>query len=188
MPGQHQHTLESLVKEAREVAERGVAGVILFGIPEHKDATGSEAWNDSGIVQRGLAALKDELGDEFVVIADLCLCEYTDHGHCGIIENEDRRQRPDTRGLSQDRRVAGACRRRHRGSLRDDGRAGRRDPSRARRRRVRGYADPRVRNQVRVQLLRSLPRGSRRRAPVRGSSLLPTGPGQRRGVTPRGGC
>ena len=89
MPGQHQHTLESLVKEAREVAERGVAGVILFGIPEHKDATGSEAWNDSGIVQRGLTALKDELGDEFVVIADLCLCEYTDHGHCGIIENED---------------------------------------------------------------------------------------------------
>ena len=89
MPGQHQHTLESLVKEAREVAERGVAGVILFGIPEHKDATGSEAWNDSGIVQRGLTALKDELGDEFVVIADLCLCEYTDHGHCGIIEHED---------------------------------------------------------------------------------------------------
>ena len=89
MPGQHQHTLESLVKEAREVAERGVAGVILFGIPEHKDATGSEAWNDSGIVQRGLTALKDELGDEFVVIADLCLCEYTDHGHCGIIANED---------------------------------------------------------------------------------------------------
>ena len=89
MPGQHQHTLESLVKEAREVAERGVAGVILFGIPEIKDATGSEAWNDSGIVQRGLTALKDELGDEFVVIADLCLCEYTDHGHCGIIENED---------------------------------------------------------------------------------------------------
>jgi porphobilinogen synthase len=89
MPGQQQHTLESLVKEAREVAERGVAGVILFGIPEHKDATGGEAWNDSGIVQRGLTALKDELGDEFVVIADLCLCEYTDHGHCGIIEGAD---------------------------------------------------------------------------------------------------
>ena len=89
MPGQQQHTLESLVKEAREVAERGVAGVVLFGIPEHKDATGSEASNTQGIVQRGLAALKDELGDGFVVIADLCLCEYTDHGHCGIIEGED---------------------------------------------------------------------------------------------------
>jgi porphobilinogen synthase len=89
MPGQQQHTLESLVKEAREVAERGVAGVVLFGIPAHKDATGSEASSEQGIVQRGLAALKDELGDGFVVIADLCLCEYTDHGHCGIIENGD---------------------------------------------------------------------------------------------------
>jgi len=89
MPGQQQHTLESLVKDAREVAERGVAGVVLFGIPAHKDATGSEASSAQGIVQRGLAALKDELGDGFVVIADLCLCEYTDHGHCGIIENGD---------------------------------------------------------------------------------------------------
>jgi porphobilinogen synthase len=89
MPGQQQHTLESLVKEAREIAERGVAGVVLFGIPAHKDATGSEASSEQGIVQRGLAALKDELGDGFVVIADLCLCEYTDHGHCGIIENGD---------------------------------------------------------------------------------------------------
>jgi porphobilinogen synthase len=89
MPGQQQHTLESLIKEAREIAERGVAGVLLFGIPAHKDATGSEAWSDDGMLQRGLGALKEELGDEFVVIADLCLCEYTDHGHCGIIEDGD---------------------------------------------------------------------------------------------------
>ncbi|MGH2755924.1 MAG: porphobilinogen synthase [Actinomycetota bacterium] len=89
MPGHHQHTLESLVKEAREVAERGVAGVLLFGIPERKDPTGSAAWSESGVAQRGLAALKDELGDDFIVIADLCLCEYTDHGHCGVIENDD---------------------------------------------------------------------------------------------------
>ena len=88
MPGHSQHTLESLVKESRELAERGVAGVILFGIPAHKDATGSEAWNDEAITQQGLRALKDELGDEFVVIADLCLCEYTDHGHCGVLNGE----------------------------------------------------------------------------------------------------
>lgn len=88
MPGHSQHTLESLVKESRELAERGVAGVILFGIPAHKDATGSEAWNDDGITQQGLRALKDELGDEFVVIADLCLCEYTDHGHCGVLDGD----------------------------------------------------------------------------------------------------
>jgi porphobilinogen synthase len=86
MPGQLQHTLESLVKEAREVVERGVAGILLFGVPEHKDATGTKAWDRDGIVQRGLRALKEEIGDEAIVIADLCLCEYTDHGHCGLLD------------------------------------------------------------------------------------------------------
>jgi porphobilinogen synthase len=88
MPGQHKHTLESLVKDAREHAERGVAGVLLFGIPATKDATGREAWNEQGIVQQGLRALKDELGNDLVVIADLCMCEYTDHGHCGILQGD----------------------------------------------------------------------------------------------------
>jgi porphobilinogen synthase len=88
MPGHSQHTLETLVKEARELADRGVAGVILFGIPAAKDEAGSEAWNPDGIVQRGLTALKDELGDETVVIADLCLCEYTSHGHCGVLDGK----------------------------------------------------------------------------------------------------
>jgi len=89
MPGHVKHTLESLTKEARELAERGVAGVLLFGIPAHKDASGSEAYNSDGIAQQGLRVLKDELGDDFVVIADLCLCEYTDHGHCGLIDGSD---------------------------------------------------------------------------------------------------
>jgi porphobilinogen synthase len=88
MPGQSQHTLESLVKEARELTDLGVAGVILFGVPARKDAEGSEAWNPDGIVQRALRAAKEELGDEAVVIADLCLCEYTEHGHCGILRGE----------------------------------------------------------------------------------------------------
>ncbi|MEA2451829.1 MAG: porphobilinogen synthase [Actinomycetota bacterium] len=88
MPGHQQHTLESLVKEGRELAARDVAGVVLFGIPTTKDAGGSESHNDNGITQQGLRALKDELGDDFVVVADLCLCEYTDHGHCGVLEGE----------------------------------------------------------------------------------------------------
>ena len=88
MPGHHQHTLESLVKEGRELAARDVAGVVLFGIPAAKDAVGSESHNPDGITQQALRALKDELGDDFVVIADLCLCEYTDHGHCGVLEGE----------------------------------------------------------------------------------------------------
>ena len=89
MPGQFQHSLESAVKEARELAAREVAGIMLFGVPARKDAIGSEAWNGEGIVQRGLRALKDELSDEIVVIADLCLCEYTEHGHCGILRGEE---------------------------------------------------------------------------------------------------
>ena len=88
MPGHAQHTLESLSKEAREIAARGVVGFVLFGIPERKDAHGSEAWNPAGIAQRGLQVLREELGDEAVVIADLCLDEYTDHGHCGVLADD----------------------------------------------------------------------------------------------------
>ena len=88
MPGHHQHTLESLVKEARRIAGLGVAGFILFGIPAAKDAGGSAAYHDRGIVQRALRALRDEVGAEALVMADLCLCEYTDHGHCGVLEGD----------------------------------------------------------------------------------------------------
>jgi len=86
MPGHHQHTLESLRKEARETFEGGVHAFVLFGVPARKDAEGSEAWNHDGIAQRGIRALREELGDEAVVIADLCLDEYTDHGHCGVLD------------------------------------------------------------------------------------------------------
>ena len=88
MPGQAQHTLESLVKESREIVERGVTGLLLFGIPASKDAGGSESFNPDGIVQHGLRALKEEFGDDIVLIADLCLCEYTSHGHCGVLSGE----------------------------------------------------------------------------------------------------
>ncbi len=83
MPGVVQHTRESLRKAAHEAVEAGVGGVMLFGIPSFKDAVGSQADADEGIVQRALRDLKSDLGDDAVVMADLCLCEYTDHGHCG---------------------------------------------------------------------------------------------------------
>jgi porphobilinogen synthase len=88
MPGQLQHTLESLRKEAAEIAGRGVSAFMLFGVPERKDAEGSEAWNPDGIAQRALRLLRDDLGDDHVLIADLCLDEYTDHGHCGVLDEE----------------------------------------------------------------------------------------------------
>src|SRR5919106_1464688 len=86
MPGHAQHTLESLVKEAREISSRGVHAFLVFGIPANKDAAGSQAYSDDGISQLGFRALRDELGDEAVLIGDLCLCEYTDHGHCGVLQ------------------------------------------------------------------------------------------------------
>ena len=86
MPGQSQHTLESLRKEVAEIASRGVLAFMLFGVPENKDAEGSQAWNADGIAQQALRVLREELGDEHVVIADLCLDEYTDHGHCGVLD------------------------------------------------------------------------------------------------------
>jgi len=86
MPGQLQHTLESVRKEAVEIAGRGVTAFMLFGVPARKDAEGSEAWNPDGIGQRAIAALRQEFGDDAVVISDLCLDEYTDHGHCGVLD------------------------------------------------------------------------------------------------------
>jgi porphobilinogen synthase len=87
MPGQLQHTLESLRKEAHEIASKGVTAFMLFGVPERKDAEGSQAWAERGIAQQGIRVLREELGDEHVVISDLCLDEYTDHGHCGVLDD-----------------------------------------------------------------------------------------------------
>ena len=88
MPGQSQHTLESLRKEAVDIASRGVRDFVLFGVPARKDAEGSESHTPKGVAQQGLRALKEELGEDAVVIADLCLDEYTDHGHCGVLTDD----------------------------------------------------------------------------------------------------
>ncbi len=87
MPGVFQHSVDRLVEAAREAWEAGVPAVLLFGLPETKDGVGSAAWSDDGIVQRAARALESEL-PEMVVIADLCFCEYTDHGHCGELDGE----------------------------------------------------------------------------------------------------
>src|SRR5579859_6189416 len=85
MPGVFQHTRDSLRKAAVEAVEAGVGGLMLFGIPAVKDARGSAADDPDGIVQQALADLATEVGDATVLMADLCLDEYTDHGHCGLL-------------------------------------------------------------------------------------------------------
>src|SRR6266540_545084 len=88
LPGVVQHTRESLRKEAHELANLGIPALILFGVPAEKDALGSAAWDPKGIAQLALSDLRDDLGDEVVLIADLCLDEYTDHGHCGVVTDK----------------------------------------------------------------------------------------------------
>ncbi len=84
MPGHAQITVDHLAAEAREIAGLGIPAVILFGIPETKDAIGSSSWDDSGVVQQAIRCLKDAT-PELLVITDLCFCEFTDHGHCGLL-------------------------------------------------------------------------------------------------------
>jgi len=88
MPGVVQHTRDSLRKAAVDAVQQGVGGLILFGIPAAKDARGSAADDPAGIIQLALRDLAAEVGDDTVLIADLCLCEYTDHGHCGVLADD----------------------------------------------------------------------------------------------------
>jgi porphobilinogen synthase len=87
MPGQMQHTESSLVEECGALVEAGVPAAMVFGIPAHKDESGSAAWDPEGIVQDALRRVRAESGDRLVLIPDLCLCEYTSHGHCGLIRD-----------------------------------------------------------------------------------------------------
>jgi porphobilinogen synthase len=87
MPGTAQCSIDEMLKDAREAASLGVGGILLFGIPEHKDATGSSGWDEHGPVQEAVRALKREV-PELVTITDVCMCEYTDHGHCGLLTPE----------------------------------------------------------------------------------------------------
>jgi len=104
LPGQSQHTRASLRAEVRELVQLGVPAVVLFGVPATKDPEGSEAWNPDGIVQLALQDLRDDHGDDIVLIPDLCVDEYTDHGHCGVLD--DRGQPDNDRTLDLYRKIA----------------------------------------------------------------------------------
>jgi porphobilinogen synthase len=86
MPGQHRLSIDELVKECKDAAGMGIPAVLLFGLPEEKDPRGSEAYAEDGIVQQAVRAVKDTVPD-LLVITDVCLCEYTSHGHCGVVED-----------------------------------------------------------------------------------------------------
>jgi len=86
MPGQYQFSADTVIEEVQELWSLGIPSVILFGLPDKKDEVGSRSWAEDGVVQRAVSAIKEKV-PEIVVITDVCLCEYTDHGHCGVIRN-----------------------------------------------------------------------------------------------------
>ena len=88
LPGVMQHTIDSLRTEVVQLAELGLRGIILFGVPAKKDDIGSGAFDEQGIAQQALRALRSEVGDDLVIIADLCVDEYTSHGHCGVLDDQ----------------------------------------------------------------------------------------------------
>ena len=88
MPGVFQLSIDELVKECKEVRDLGIPAVILFGIPDHKDEVGSGAYDANGIIQQSIRAIKAEVKD-LLIITDVCMCEYTSHGHCGVLNGEE---------------------------------------------------------------------------------------------------
>ncbi len=163
LPGVVQHTRESLRKEVRELADLGIPAVVLFGVPQHKDAIGSGAWDPDGIVQVALRDLRDEMGDRIVLIADLCLDEYTDHGHCGVLRPTARstttRRSSCTHGAAVAQADAGADVVAPSGMM--DGQVGAIRTA-LDTRGLREHGDPRLLGQVRVGAVRAVPRRGRR--------------------------
>ena len=160
LPGMARHSVDSLGAEADELVRLGVKGVILFGIPDEKDEDGSGAWDDDGIVQRAVRALRGR-APELVLITDVCLCEYTDHGHCGVIGDGEESTTMRRSSCSRGRRVSHARGgRRHRRAVGHDGRPRRRDPRGARRRRLSTRRSWPTRRST-PRLLRPVPRGRR---------------------------
>jgi porphobilinogen synthase len=100
MPGIHQQSVDQIVEEAREVESLGIPGIILFGLPESKDSRGASSISAQGVVQRAIEAIR-KAKLKLLVITDVCLCEYTDHGHCGVIENGEVANDPTLSVLSQ---------------------------------------------------------------------------------------
>ncbi|WCZ31726.1 Delta-aminolevulinic acid dehydratase [Corynebacterium massiliense DSM 45435] len=110
MPGQFQHTIDSLKRTVEDALNAGVKSVDLFGVPraEDKDATGSVAVRPDGILNRGINALREEFGDDLIVMADTCLDEFTDHGHCGVLDDKGRVKNDETVAIYQEMAVAQA--------------------------------------------------------------------------------
>ena len=104
LPGQFHYSPDRVAAGVEQALEAGVNKFLLFGLPCHKDACGSEAYNDQGIVQQGLRAIRQAFGQQVYLVTDVCMCEYTSHGHCGILDGQTGGQRQDSGIPGQHRR------------------------------------------------------------------------------------
>lgn len=89
MPGQYRHSLDRLHEELDELLQLGIHSILLFGIPEHKDEVGSQAYDENGIVQKAIRYIRQNYKEQFLILTDVCMCEYTSHGHCGILKDKE---------------------------------------------------------------------------------------------------
>jgi len=127
MPGNFQMSIDHLVKEVQKTKDMGIPAVLLFGIPDKKDEVASGAFAKDGIIQQAVRRIKDKVPD-ILVITDVCLCEYTSHGHCGMLEGYDVDNDTTLEVLAETAVSHASTRGGHGGSLGHDGRPGRRDP------------------------------------------------------------
>ena len=178
MPGVYQQSPDQIVEECREVADLGVPGVILFGLAENKDATGSEAAAANGAVQRSIEAIR-KAKLNLIVITDVCLCEYTSHGHCGVIEGDEVLNDPTLESAGRSGAFARARRSGHRRAIGHDGWARGRHPPKARRKQFSGRRDLRLRREILLRVLRAVSRSRAIRAAIRRPPQLPDGSGER---------
>ncbi len=109
MPGNYHHSVDMLPDEIEAIVELGIPAVILFGLPEKKDPTGSEGYDQHGVVQQAVREIKNVAGDDLLVITDVCLCEYTDHGHCGVIDATGSVLNDPTLDLLAEMAISHAC-------------------------------------------------------------------------------
>lgn len=190
LDGQFRYSPDMLQVELEKVREAGVPAVLLFGLPAHKDECGSGAWDDEGAVQQALRLAKRDF-PELYLITDVCMCEYTSHGHCGILNGREV-DNDRTLELLAKTALSHARRRGHGRALRHDGRPDSRAAPGARRRGLFRHADHVLCGQIRLRLLRALPRrgglGARLRRPAGLPDGLPQCPGSGPGGGPRRGA
>jgi porphobilinogen synthase len=188
MPGVNHVSVDKLVEEVGQDLELGLKSHLLFGVPEKKDATGSGAIDDKGVVQDALRALKDRFGNDVITITDVCLCAYTDHGHCGFLEKGEVVNDASVKQLAKmalSHAQAGADIVSPSDMM--DGRVGAiRELMDSEG--LRQHRHHRLQRQVRLGLLRTLPRGGRLGAQLRRPAQLPDGSPQRPGGGVRGGA